>query len=158
LNNFIEVDCWDCLECCHFYDLVGEELTHQEIKEAWFFSEKSCDIYFKKSGDKYLIGDTCQRWEDGFCKIHSLEELPLSCAIFPLILTHRDDKVHIAIDKNCPKYNDIKQKFGSEDFMKKLFDILEFYDSKEMMESVDYDDLIECGYSIDIILDDIFSE
>jgi len=158
LNNFIEVDCWDCLECCKFFELVGEKLSLEELQDAWFFSEQSCNVFFKKEDDKYIIGEACQRWEDGFCKIHTRDELPLSCALFPLILTQKDEKIHIVIDTNCPKNNEIKQKLNSEQFMKKLFDILEFYDSQGRLEHIDYDSLIDCGYSIEIVLEDIFAE
>lgn len=158
MKNYLNVNCASCKECCHFHLFVGEQMTLKELQQEFFFTIEQCDTFFEKKKDIYTIGSSCRFMKDGKCTIHDKsEQYPLSCAIFPAVLVEdKKNKTHIAIDRNCPQFKRIKEDFKNDDFLQNFLAILEYYDSRNRLDILSFEELVSCGYELEIVMKDIF--
>lgn len=158
MKKTISANCGSCRQCCHFHIYIGETMSLEDLQKEFFFTREQCETFFEKKKTRYKIGKSCRFMHKGLCTIHdNPEQYPLSCAIFPAVLvTDKKNKTHVALDKNCPDFEKIKVSFKNDDFMANFLQILEYYDQENRLDILSYEDLVTCGYELELIMEDIF--
>lgn len=119
-NLKITVDCSKCELCCKFNFNIGEKYAYEDLPLSGFPREL-CEVILEKIGDEYVIPEHCKH-HDGGCGIFGAVERPIFCDLFPVMIAMSSrGKVNVYVDKNCPEWNKIQNKFNDMDFANGFF-------------------------------------
>ena len=120
LNLKLTVDCSKCTLCCKFNFNIGEKYAYEDLPLSGFPKEL-CDVILEKIGDEYLIPEHCKHY-NGQCAIFSKEARPIFCDLFQVMIAMSSrGRVNVYVDKNCPEWNNIQNKFSKKDFADDFF-------------------------------------
>ncbi|MEI7942085.1 MAG: hypothetical protein WCH76_02825 [Candidatus Riflemargulisbacteria bacterium] len=116
----ITVDCSKCELCCKFNFNIGEKYAYEDLPLSGFPREL-CEVILEKVGDEYVIPELCKHYKAG-CGIFSEEERPIFCDLFPVMIAMSSrGRVNVYVDKNCPEWNKIQNKFNQKEFSHAFF-------------------------------------
>jgi Fe-S-cluster containining protein len=146
-NLKISVDCSKCEQCCKFNFNIGEKFAYEELPLSGFPREL-CDVILDKVGEEYVIPENCQHY-DGKCAIFGKEERPIFCNLFPVMIAMNSrGRVNVYVDKNCPEWNNVQNKFNKQDFSNDFFqNVIEAIENK-VLPLVFKKDYEELGYKL----------
>jgi len=154
MKNYIDIDCGECKECCHFHLFIGEILSLKEIETLFFFNKKLADTFFKNTDDEYLIDTECINHYNNKCLTHHTKDYPCICALYPLILAKNiDSKIKIYLDKNCPQWKNILKNLEDVKYINNILQIINFYKIRKQLDIFKYKDLKKCGYRLKPIME-----
>jgi Fe-S-cluster containining protein len=143
----VTVDCSKCEQCCKFNFNIGEKFAYEDLPLSGLPMDL-CDVILEKIGDEYLIPEHCKHF-DGSCKIYGKEGRPIFCDLFPVMIAMNSrGRVNVYVDKNCPEWSNVKNKFNQQDFSNDfLQNVVEAIESK-VLELVFKKDYEELGYKL----------
>lgn len=104
--------CATCKGCCTYEDNHINEYSEKELSHYFCFSRHLSQTFFRfdKARNKFIMEKYCRHYDNFHCNIYNTDEFPFVCATYPFfIITKKSwlkhsDKLHLAIDKNCPHW------------------------------------------------------
>ena len=146
-NLKITVDCSKCEQCCKFNFNIGEKYAFEDLPLSGFPREL-CDVILEKIGHEYVIPEHC-KYYDGKCEIFGEKMRPIFCDLFPVMIAMSSrGRVNVYVDKNCPEWNKVQNKFNNNDFANGFFQNVVEAIEKNVLPLVFKKEYEELGYKL----------
>lgn len=148
MKKYIDVNCAQCLQCCHFHLFVNEHVTLEELEDNFFYNQELCDTFFKKENGTYFVKESCIQDNNGICRIHD-DNLPSLCALFPFMVVYtKKNTIELVVDKNCPEHKNLLIAIKNQETHAEIMELIRYYYNNDRLLLLEKKLLSDLGYRL----------